>query len=57
MSAVNNAEFAPTAGQMGVKDELVAAIAAQMAKYEDVKKDGLSAFNALANKLQVPHVK
>jgi hypothetical protein len=57
MSAVNGAEFGPTAGQQGVADTLVAAIRAELAKYEAAKKDGLAAFNALALKLAVPYVK
>jgi hypothetical protein len=57
MSAVNGSEFGPTAGQQGVADTLVAAIGKELETYEQAKKDGLAAFNALALKLAVPYVK
>ncbi|GDY01590.1 hypothetical protein LBMAG49_09190 [Planctomycetota bacterium] len=57
MSAVNGAEFGPTAGQQGVADALIAAVGVQLASYGTAKKSGLAAFNALALKLQVDYVK
>jgi photosystem II stability/assembly factor-like uncharacterized protein len=57
LGAVNGAEFGPTDGQVAVQQELIAAIDAEVARLEVVKKDGVAVFNALALRLQVPHVK
>lgn len=57
LSAVDRAEFGPTAGQRAVADELIAAIDAQLQRYEPARQQGLAAFNALALQLAVPYVK
>jgi hypothetical protein len=57
MGAVNGAEFGPTGAQTAVKDELLAAIRAELAKFEAAKADAVAKFNALARELAVPHVR
>lgn len=55
--AVEGAEFGPTQGQSEVADRLIAAIDAQLAAFEAIRREGIAAFNALARELAVPHVK
>lgn len=55
--ALEGSEFGPTAGQREVAAGLIAAIDAQLEKYEAGKRDGIAAFNALARELLVPYVK
>jgi hypothetical protein len=57
MSAVDGAEFGPTAGQRAVAAELTAAIEAQLAALQAARDEGIAAFNRLAHELAVPHVK
>ncbi|MBK8096759.1 MAG: glycosyl hydrolase [Planctomycetes bacterium] len=57
MGAVNGAEFGPTAGQVAVKQELVAAIEAQLKVYDDVRAAGVAAFNQAAVQAAIPYVK
>lgn len=57
MGDVNGALFAPTAAQVGVQQQLLAAITAELARYDAIRQDGLAAFHALARQYEVPHVK
>ena len=57
LSAVEGAEFGPTAGQTEVAATLSTAIRAELARFEAVRKEQLAAFNRLAIELAVPHVK
>ena len=57
LSAVEGAEFGPTQGQRDVAAELSAAIRAQLDVYATTKTAQLAAFNELALRLAVPHVK
>ena len=57
LSAVEGAEFGPTQGQRDVAAELSAAIRAQLDVYATTKTVQLAAFNDLALRLAVPHVK
>ncbi len=57
LSATDRAEFGPTAGQRAVADELIAAIDAELVKFEAVQKEQVAAFNKLALQLAIPHVK
>ncbi len=57
MSAVGGAEYGPTEGQRGVKQELTANIREQLAVYERRRLSGLQEFNAAARRLAVPYVK
>ncbi len=56
MGEVNGALFGPTAAQVGVKDTLLSAIAAELAKLAAIRLGGVAAFNALARQLEIPHV-
>ncbi|MCB9887485.1 MAG: glycosyl hydrolase [Planctomycetes bacterium] len=57
LSATDHAEFGPTAGQKAVADELIAAIDAELVRFEAVQKEQVAAFNKLALELAIPHVK
>jgi hypothetical protein len=57
MGAVNSAEFAPTAAQVAVKDELVTAIKRHLERYEQLRDDGVRQFNEAARKLAIPYIK
>jgi len=57
LSAVEGAEFGPTQGQRDVVAELSAAIRAQLDACAAKKAEQLAAFNALALRHAVPHVK
>jgi photosystem II stability/assembly factor-like uncharacterized protein len=57
LSAVDGAEFAPTAAQVQVAAELGEAIRAQLRALAQAKADPVAAFNRLARELAVPHVK
>jgi len=56
MLAASIGDHAPTASAIAVRDELVAAIDAQLAALETVLDERLAAFNDLAAKLEVPAV-
>lgn len=56
-SAVESAEFGPTAGQREVAAGLIAAIEAQLGALERIRGERLGAFNALARELAIPYVK
>jgi len=57
MSAANNALFAPTQAQRDVADMLIAAIDAEMAKFDATKSGAVVEFNRLARELETPYVK
>ena len=57
ISAVDGAEFGPTAAQREVAAQLEDAIRAELTRLGAVKKDRLEQFNRLALELAVPHVK
>jgi photosystem II stability/assembly factor-like uncharacterized protein len=57
LSSVDGAEFGPTQGQAAVAAELSAAIRAELAKLVTIRAEQVTAFNALARELVIPHVK
>ena len=57
LSAVEGAEFGPTAGQTEVAATLSVAIRQALTGLQAVRTEQLAAFNKLANELAVPHVK
>ena len=57
LSAVEGAEYGPTAAQAAVAAELSAAVRSQLELYAAKKQEHVGAFNKLANELAVPHVK
>jgi len=57
MSAANNALFAPTRAQRDVADMLIAAIDAELAKFEAAKAGPVAEFNVAARRMETPYVK
>ncbi|MEJ2402652.1 MAG: hypothetical protein P8Y52_14915, partial [Xanthomonadales bacterium] len=56
MLAASIGDHPPTASAMAVRDELVAAIDAQLARLDTVLDTQMDAFNALAAQLELPAV-
>ena len=57
MSAANNALFAPTRAQRDVADMLIAAIDAELVKFEAAKAGPVAEFNVAARRMETPYVK
>lgn len=57
LTAVDGAEFAPTAAQQQVAAELSAAIRAELQRFAAARGQQVVAFNRLAHELAVPHVR
>ncbi len=57
LSAVDGAEFGPTASQVAVTAELSAAVKVQLERFAAQQKEYVAAFNRLAHELAIPHIK